>query len=111
MFNSYAKAVNIAYQRTGSLFQKPFHRIEVDSDRYFARLIHYIHFNPQKHGFVDDFRQYPFSSYQAIISGKPTNISKDEVLTWFQGKDNFEQLHNVLCDEADICHLVPEDLD
>ncbi len=111
LFNSYAKSINIAYQRTGSLFQKPFHRIEVDSDRYFARIIHYIHFNPQKHGFVENFRQYPFSSYQAIISGKPTNISKDEVLAWFQGRDNFLQLHNLLGEEADIRHLVTDDFD
>jgi REP element-mobilizing transposase RayT len=111
LFNSYAKAMNTAYQRTGSLFQKPFNRIEVDSDRYFAQLIHYIHFNPQKHGFVDDFRQYPFSSYQAIVSDKPTNVRKDEVLQWFQGKDYFVQLHDVLCEESVIRHLVTEDFD
>ena len=58
-FNSYAKAINTAHQRTGSLFQNRFGRMKVDSDRYFTRLIHYIHFNPQKHGFVEDFRAVP----------------------------------------------------
>src|SRR5436190_1092421 len=47
-FNSYAKSINKAYNRTGSLFQRPFGRIHIRTDRYFTRLIHYIHFNPQK---------------------------------------------------------------
>jgi putative transposase len=110
-FNSYAKAINTTYKRTGSLFQKRFGRIEIDSDRYFAQLIHYIHFNPQKHGFVEDFRQYPYSSYQAIVSEKPTRLCRAEVLNWFQGKDSFVKVHDLLCDEAVIQHLTHEDFD
>jgi REP-associated tyrosine transposase len=111
LFNSYAKAINITYKRTGSLFQNRFGRIEVDSDRYFAQLIHYIHFNPQKHGFVEDFRQYPYSSYQAIVSEKPTRLCRAEVLNWFQGKDSFVKIHDLLCDEAVILHLTQEVFD
>lgn len=62
LFNAYAKAINKAYGRTGSLFEERFGRIEVTSDAYFAGLIFYIHFNPQKHGFVKDFREWPWSS-------------------------------------------------
>src|SRR3972149_2465364 len=76
LFNSYAKAINKAYQRTGSLFQKRFGRIEVASDRYFLALINYIHRNPQKHGFVSDFRDYPYSSYHAMLSTKPTRLKR-----------------------------------
>jgi putative transposase len=110
-FNSYTKSINATYKRSGSLFQNRFSRMEVDSDRYFAQLIHYIHFNPQKHGFVEDFRQYPYSSYQAIVSEMPTNLSRNEVLVWFQGKKNFENIHDLLCDEAVIRHLTQEDFD
>lgn len=39
LFNSYAKSINKAYKRTGSLFQKRFGRIEVTSDRHFLALI------------------------------------------------------------------------
>lgn len=108
LFNSYAKSINLAYERTGSLFEKGFSRIEIDSDRYFAQLIYYIHFNPQKHGFVEDFRQYPYSSYQAIISKKPTDVCREEIIKWFQGKDNFVNVHELLCDEALISHLTAE---
>ena len=110
-FNSYAKSINTTYKRSGSLFQNRFGRIEVDSDRYFTQLLHYIHFNPQKHGFVDDFRQYSYSSYQAIVSDKPTHVCRQEVLDWFQGKDNFVKIHDLLCDEAIIRHLTQDDLD
>jgi len=110
-FNSYTKSINATYKRSGSLFQNRFGRIEVDSDRYFAQLIHYIHFNPQKHGFVEDFRQYPYSSYQAIVSEKPTNLCRHEVLDWFQGKNSFVNIHDLLCDEAVIRHLTQEDFD
>ena len=110
-FNSYAKAINTTYKRTGSLFQKRFGRVEVDSERYFTQLIHYIHFNPQKHGFVEDFRQYPYSSYQAIVSEKPTHLCNHEILDWFQGKDSFVKIHDLLYDEAVIRHLIQEDFD
>ena len=54
--STYTKAFNRAYERTGSLFEKPFRRKLVESNRYFTCLAAYIHRNPQRHGFVDDFR-------------------------------------------------------
>ena len=67
-FNAYAKAINKAYHRTGTLFETPFRRIEVTSDRYFVRLVHYIHWNPQKHGFAFDFRICQFiNAFRLII--------------------------------------------
>ena len=80
LFNAYAKAFNKTYWRTGTLFQRPFGRIEVDSDTYFLQLIAYIHQNPQKHGFVGDFRDWPFSSYHTLLSTKPTRLQREEVL-------------------------------
>jgi putative transposase len=40
-FNAYARGVNIAVQRTGALFERPFKRIPVDSESYLLRLIVY----------------------------------------------------------------------
>ena len=60
LFNAYAKAINRAYGRTGSLFQHPFGRVPVTSDAYLVQLVAYIHRNPQRHGFVDDFRDWPY---------------------------------------------------
>ena len=93
LFSSYAKAFNKAYGRTGSLFERPFRRIEVDADTYFTQLVAYIHQNPERHGLVADFRDWPFSSYQAIVSPRPTRVQRDEVLSWFGGRDNFVDFH------------------
>ena len=44
-FSTYTKAINKAYNHTGSLFEKPFKRKLVDDERYFTTLITYIHRN------------------------------------------------------------------
>jgi len=111
LFNAYAKAINKAYNRTGSLFQNPFGRVEVTSDVYFIWLVTYIHQNPQKHGLVDDFRTWPFSSYHALLSTKPTRLKRDDVLMWFDGKEAFETSHQQEIAEHQVAPLMPEDFD
>jgi REP element-mobilizing transposase RayT len=110
-FNAYAKAFNKTYGRTGSLFEHPFGRIEVDSDAYFLQLIAYIHQNPQKHGFVGDFRDWPFSSYHTLLSTKQTRLQREEVLDWFGGPKEFEVYHQTTVDASRIVAYLPEDPD
>ena len=93
-FNAYAKTINKAYGRTGSLFQHPFGRVPITTDRQFWNVIAYVHQNPQKHGFVKDFRDWKYSSYGVILSGKPTVIKHNEVMKWFGTKDDYLTLHN-----------------
>lgn len=92
-FNAYARGFNDAYGRTGSLFERPFRRIPVTTDAYFFNLITYIHRNPQKHGLVDDFRDWPYSSYDAILHDKPTRVDKTAVLDWYGGQSQFLEAH------------------
>lgn len=92
-FNAYAKAINSAYGRTGSLFQHPFGRVMITSDIQFSRVIAYIHQNPQKHGFVADFRDWKYSSYGTMLVEKPTHLKREAVLDWFGGKDQFKATH------------------
>jgi hypothetical protein len=93
LFNAYTKTINQAYERSGSLFQERFKRKEVKSEAYFIRLVHYIHFNPQKHGLIQDFRDWPHSSYESFLSVKPTQLSRDEVLQWFGSKEAYKDFH------------------
>jgi len=111
LFNAYAKAINKAYGRTGSLFQHPFGRILITSDAHFVHLIAYIHHNPQKHGFVEDFRTWPYSSYHAFLSQKSTRLKRDEVLAWFDGPTMFQESHRQAVSDARIAPLVPDDFD
>jgi hypothetical protein len=92
-FNGYAKAINKAYNRTGSLFENPFERRPVLSLAHLQNLVCYIHRNPQRHGIVPDFRQYSYSSYPLFIQDNPTPLKTKTVLDWFGGYDNFYIAH------------------
>lgn len=107
-FIAYAKAINKAYGRTGSLLEKPYRRKPVESDRYFTQLITYIHQNPQKHGFVDDFRDWPWSSYHIITTSRPTRLGRAFVIEQFGGMNNFVKAHQTTVDEVDFAPLIEE---
>lgn len=109
LFNSYAKSYNSLYKRKGSLFQERFNRIEIDTQEYLIKLIYYIHYNPQKHGYMSDFRKYPFSSYNALISDKPTKLERDIVFDWFHDKNSFIEMHNEYFNEKIIEKFIGDD--
>jgi len=109
LFGTYTKAMNKAYQRTGSLFENPFERKRVDRDNYFTYLVAYIHRNPQTHGLVDDFRAWPWSSYGAILSEKPTKVMRADVLEWFGGQAAFVDAHLMEVNERLIAPLIVDD--
>jgi REP element-mobilizing transposase RayT len=92
-FNAYAKAFNKSKDRTGKLFAERFKKKAVTTNNYLLELVYYIHANPQKHGFCYDFRDYIHSSYNSILSEKPTALKRNEVLNWFDGKENFIAFH------------------
>jgi len=92
-FRGYFTPSNIAYTRTGSLFEHPFGRVPITDDRQFWNVIAYIHQNPQKHKFVKDFRDWKYSSYGVILSDKRTIVQRDEVMKWFGNRDEYLSLH------------------
>lgn len=91
--NGYTKAYNKLYDRHGGLFQRKFKRKRIDKESYLSQVIIYIHRNPQKHGIVKDFKKWRFSSYQAIISQKPTQIDRDFIIEWFGDFEQFQKIH------------------
>ena len=107
-FTAYSQAINIQERRTGSLFEKPFKRLEISSTRQLANLVHYIHTNPQKHGIIDDFRQYPWSSYTRIIRDRPSKLKKEEVLNWFSTKENYVNYHSRTIDLDELKDMIIE---
>jgi len=91
-FNSYAQSFNRSYDRTGSLFEKPFKRKSVDPLNP-VNVVMYIHNNPQHHGFVQHFQEWPHSSYDDLIGDFPTFLQRETVLKWFGGRDRFIESH------------------
>lgn len=92
--SAYAKAINKAHGRTGSLFEETYNRVEITTETYFIRLIAYIHANPQHHGICTDFRDYPYSSFHAFLSDKQTSLMREAVWAYFGGKEGFIDYHN-----------------
>ncbi len=93
-FNSYARLFQNKYERTGGLFETPFRRILVDTEDYFKELVYYIHYNPTKHGFTNDFKNYTYSSYKHYVFDNPDDfLVKNSVFELFGGKDNFLKYH------------------
>ncbi len=108
-FIAYARAFNKATSRTGALFESPFGRKLINSERYLLTLITYIHHNPQRHGFVADFREWPWSSYGAMLSDRPTKINRDEVLAWYNGRSHFIEAHRAEPEAKLIAPLLMDD--
>ena len=66
--------------------------MHIISGRRFWNVIAYIHQNPQKHKFVQDFRDWKYSSYGILASDQVTLLKRDEVMEWFGGKQSYLDL-------------------
>lgn len=101
-FMAYAKAFNNMYNRSGSLFRKNFRRKEITSMQYLRNIILYIHSNPSKHGYRQDFRDYPWSTYNEWFE---QNAVREEfgfdIYTIFGEKNNYIMLHILKKDSYD----------
>lgn len=88
-FNSYAQAYNKELGRTGKLFDLPFRRKNIEEEIYLRKTVLYIHQNPKKHGIETDIDKYPFSSFHVLISDRETFLKREEIIEWFDDKENF----------------------
>ena len=101
-FNSYAQSINKAHKRTGPLFESPFERKLVDDESYIMAMIYYCHRNAVHHGFVNDLRDWEFSSYHSIISNDNSLVATDKVIERFGNINKFESAHKVYTVQEDL---------
>lgn len=99
LFSSYAQAFNKEQNRKGNLFISNFERRRVDNENYFRQLIHYVHFNPVKHGFVSDPADWKYSSYWSLISKGKTYLMRETVTELFGNHDDFIAMHKQMPNE------------
>jgi hypothetical protein len=67
--------------------------VPITTDRQFWNVIAYIHQNPQKHGFVKDFRDWKYSSYSILLDEQRTPLHRAEVMKWFGTTEEYLSLH------------------
>lgn len=94
LFSSYTQSYNKVYDRMGSLFIPNFKRKLVRSDAYLTSVIHYIHSNPVHHGFTKNVYEWPYSSIHSLLVSKSTLLKREEVLSWFGGKNELINFHS-----------------
>ena len=63
VFNSYTKAFNKRYERSGTLLEGRYKAIPVDKEGYLLHLCRYIHANPMRHGLASQLEEWPYSNY------------------------------------------------
>ncbi|MBS3914691.1 MAG: hypothetical protein KG003_09330 [Bacteroidetes bacterium] len=108
LFQSYAMAFNKQQNRVGTLFQTPFKRAYIDSENYLNQIIAYIHLNPERHGLVEDFTQWPWSSYAEIHKKSTVKlVDKHLYLSRFQNMQEFENIHRI-GDNFDFMEIIEE---
>ncbi len=87
LFSGYSLAINKQQGRTGSLFQKRFKRVSIKDEYRLWYLIAYIHHNPIHHKYRNNFSDWKYSSYNSILSAKPTLIERKKVLAIYSEGD------------------------
>ena len=105
LFNAYTKAFNKMFNRKGKLYQEEFDRRWVNDDDYFRQIVHYIHFNPVHHGFVDDLLKWKYSSYKSFLSTASCNLKRKEVIERFGNLENFVAYHQKGIDDKMVLNL------
>lgn len=95
LFQAYAEGFNNMYKRKGNLFYTSCKRVHITSEEHFRKSMVYIHTNPVKHGLIEDFRQYEWSSWKQYMSQGRTIIPKEETYKIFGNRQGFLMAHDV----------------
>lgn len=99
LFITYAMAINRQEKRVGNLFDPKYKRLEITTDEYLKYVIFYCHYNSEKHSIEDNFKDYYFSSFSALISTFNTKLNRELVMIIFGGREEFTNYHTVVHQE------------
>jgi REP element-mobilizing transposase RayT len=74
VFNSYTKAFNKRYQRSGTLFEGPYRALAVTTQEYLLHLCRYVHRNPLDAGLVARLGDWPYSNYSEWVKARQGTV-------------------------------------
>lgn len=109
-FASYSMAFNKINSRNGNLFHRTFKRVHIVDSAQLIQAIIYVNCNAQKHKMYRDFINHKWTSYHNILSDKPTNVSRNEVLQCFGGRNEFIRIHEIASKDYYDPFVMIEDL-
>lgn len=85
LLNSYVKAFNKRYKRSGRMFADRFKPVHVDKDEYLLHLCRYIHLNPVKAGLVQKPHYWAFSNFLEFVDKRNGTLVDKEFRNEFWG--------------------------
>ena len=92
-FNCYTKSFNKKHNRKGALFIDYLRRTLISDEEYLRNMVLYIHQNPIHHKMCNKLEDWKYSSYNSLLSEKPTLLERVEVINWFGDIENFIFMH------------------
>lgn len=96
--NSYTKSFNKENGRKGALFMDYMKRSLVRKETDFTNFVWYIHKNAVHHQLAKQIGDWPYDSYRSLLSKASTSLLRDEVISWFGGKEEFIKFHQQAID-------------
>lgn len=93
VLNSYSKYYNKKYDKSGHIFQGPYHYVPIQDDRQMKYLSTYIHRNPREMGrWLRKEEDYRWSSYQDFVLNNRWGslIVPDAILGGFKDQDEYK---------------------
>lgn len=103
-FNCYTKSFNKKHKRRGALFIDYLRRAIISDEEYLRNIVMYIHQNPIHHNICNRLEDWKYSSYNSVVSQKPTLLEREEVINWFGNLENFIFLHSIKNIEYTLPH-------
>ncbi len=96
LFSGYVQRINRKYDRSGTLFERSAKPKLVTNDNYLIELIHYIHANPLKHGFVISPEDWKYSSLSDYLNNEASKLTSKRVISdyfsdGYSYKDSFQE--------------------
>jgi len=94
IFNSYTKAFNKMFSRSGTLFEGRFKSVLIDTDEYLVHLCRYIHRNPidTLHPLVNNLTDWKYSNYLEWIGRRNGElVDKKLIRTYFPDEIKYQE--------------------
>ena len=103
VFNSYTKAFNKRYQRSGTLFQGNYKVKMLHKKSHLLHLCRYIHANPVNGGLVTDAADWPYSNYLEWVEERHgTLVDRDFVRGHFPSSQSYRTFVSNFTSEAQL---------
>lgn len=91
-FNSYTKAINKRYRRSGTLFEGKYKAREIYDTRTILEVSRYVHRNPLDGGLVKNIEDWKYSNYHEWISSRNGSLcDKKFIKAHFPNPDDYKK--------------------